>query len=108
MADDFADVPAAARELVKRSAVMAMAAKDARLKKRTLTNLSNDRPEWLKIAHEKLDRAVIGAYALVDPEGEWEEDWAEGMQGAMTEKRKEVEGNVLGNLLRMNGERAEN
>lgn len=89
---------------------MAMAAKDTRLKKRTLTNLYNERPEWLKIAHEKLDRAVIGAYGAVDPAGGWEEDWAgiwrEGMQGEMTEGRKEMEGRVLGNLLRMNGERA--
>jgi hypothetical protein len=57
-------------------AIMAAAAKDARLKKRTLTNLYNERPTWLKFAHETLDRAVLAAYAAVDPEGQWSEDWA--------------------------------
>jgi len=33
-----------------------------KLKKRTLTNLYNRRPTWLKLAHEKLDRAVFDAY----------------------------------------------
>ena len=32
------------------------------LKKRTLTNLYNAMPTWLKMAHEKLDRAVFDAY----------------------------------------------
>ena len=32
------------------------------LKKRTLTNLYNERPTWLQLAHEKLDRAVLDAY----------------------------------------------
>ena len=32
------------------------------LKKRTLTNLYNQRPEWLRLAHEKLDAAVFAAY----------------------------------------------
>ncbi|MEK7326166.1 MAG: type IIL restriction-modification enzyme MmeI [Chloroflexota bacterium] len=32
------------------------------LKKRTLTNLYNERPTWLHLAHEKLDRAVLDAY----------------------------------------------
>ncbi len=32
------------------------------LKKRTLTNLYNQMPEWLRLAHEKLDRAVLDAY----------------------------------------------
>jgi hypothetical protein len=27
-----------------------------------LTNLYNERPEWLKIAHKKLDAAVAAAY----------------------------------------------
>lgn len=37
--DNFADVPAEARPLIRRSALMALAAKDPRLKKRTLTSL---------------------------------------------------------------------
>jgi len=32
------------------------------LKKRTLTNLYNDRPTWLDLAHRKLDEAVFAAY----------------------------------------------
>ena len=32
------------------------------LKKRTLTNLYNDRPTWLDLLHNKLDEAVFAAY----------------------------------------------
>jgi hypothetical protein len=32
------------------------------LKKRTLTNLYNERPTWLDLAHRKLDEAVFAAY----------------------------------------------
>ena len=32
------------------------------LKSRTLTNLYNERPTWLRDAHERLDRAVLAAY----------------------------------------------
>jgi type II restriction/modification system DNA methylase subunit YeeA len=34
----------------------------ARLKKRTLTNLYNERPAWLVNAHKRLDEAVFAAY----------------------------------------------
>ena len=34
----------------------------AKLKKRTLTNLYNERPAWLNLAHKKLDSAVAAAY----------------------------------------------
>jgi hypothetical protein len=37
-------------------------ADEATLKKRTLTNLYNERPTWLDLAHKKLDRAVLDAY----------------------------------------------
>ncbi len=30
--------------------------------KRTLTNLYNQRPTWLQLAHKKLDEAVLNAY----------------------------------------------
>jgi hypothetical protein len=33
-----------------------------KLKKRTLTNLYNERPTWLDNAHKKLDAAVAAAY----------------------------------------------
>ncbi len=34
-----------------------------RLKKRTLTNLYNERPTWLDQAHQALDEAVFAAYS---------------------------------------------
>ena len=74
-ADTFSEVPAAGRLLIRHGAITAAAAKDSRLKKRTLTNLYNERPTWLKLAHEALDRAVLSAYAATDPEGNWQHDW---------------------------------
>jgi hypothetical protein len=41
-------------------------ASDKELKKRTLTNLYNQRPTWLANAHAKLDRAVLTAYGWDD------------------------------------------
>jgi hypothetical protein len=115
--DDFGDVPAEARGLIRQSAIMAAAVKDARLKKRTLTNLYNERPTWLKLAHEALDRAVLAAYAEVDPDGGWCEEWAEVWtetgagqplpEGhALAARRSEVDRKVLENLLRLNLSRA--
>jgi len=37
-------------------------ASEAELKKRTLTNLYNQRPTWLDLAHQRLDEAVLDAY----------------------------------------------
>ncbi|MEX0643615.1 MAG: DNA methyltransferase, partial [Pirellulales bacterium] len=119
--DDFADVAAAsgeeARRLIRESAIQARAAQDARLKKRTLTNLYNERPTWLKLAHEQLDRAVLAAYAATDPDGGWCEDWADVWKDAgagqplpegheLAERRAGVEQQVLASLLRLNQERA--
>ncbi|MCH7807598.1 MAG: class I SAM-dependent DNA methyltransferase [Planctomycetes bacterium] len=115
--DDFLDVPQEARELIRQSAIMARAAKDKNLKKRTLTNLYNQRPTWLRLAHERLDKAVLSAYAAVDPEGDWSSDWAEvwietGAGQPLPEdhelctRRTEVDQLVLANLLRMNLQRA--
>jgi hypothetical protein len=112
----FADVPEAARPLIRHSAIMAAAAHDSRLTRRTLTNLYNERPTWLRLAHEKLDRAVLAAYAAIDPEGGWDESWAEVWTEtgagqpfpaghAMAGRRAEVEERVLANLLRLNQER---
>ena len=54
----------AARELVQfRDNWLNPAGADpAELKKRTLTNLYNQRPDWLANAHKKLDLAVFAAY----------------------------------------------
>ena len=41
---------------------------EAELKKRTLTNLYNQRPTWLANAHARLDRAVWDAYGWDDPD----------------------------------------
>ena len=38
------------------------AAAAAQLRRRTLTNLYNDRPTWLDLAHRHLDAAVSAAY----------------------------------------------
>jgi len=37
-------------------------ATETTLRERTLTNLYNDRPTWLALAHDRLDRAVLDAY----------------------------------------------
>ena len=39
---------------------------EADLKKRTLTNLYNQRPAWLALAHKELDKAVAAAYGWTD------------------------------------------
>ena len=54
----------AARELVeKRDAWLnPPGATEAELKKRTLTNLYNQRPTWLDLAHRRLDETVLDAY----------------------------------------------
>src|SRR3989454_5556095 len=63
----------------------------ARLKKRTLTNLYNERPAWLDLAHKKLDVAVIAAYG-----------W-----GRAGEAEAELsDEQILENLLALNLERA--
>lgn len=54
------------------------------LERRTLTNLYNERPSWLALAHEKLDDAVLDAYG-------WQADVSDG--------------EVLGRLLALNLER---
>jgi type II restriction/modification system DNA methylase subunit YeeA len=43
---------------------------EAELNKRTLTNLYNQRPTWLDLAHRKLDEAVFAAYG-------WQHDLAD-------------------------------
>jgi hypothetical protein len=118
-ADTFEDVPKEARGLIRQSAIMAAAAKDSRLKKHTLTNLYNERPTWLKLAHEQLDRAVLAAYAAIDPEGNWSQDWAAvwidtgagqklAAEHPLAAERARVDQAVLGNLLRMNQHRSNN
>ncbi len=60
-------------------------ASEAELKKRTLTNLYNQRPAWLDNAHKALDRAVLDAYG-------WPHDLADD--------------ELLARLLALNAERA--
>jgi type II restriction/modification system DNA methylase subunit YeeA len=57
-------IAAAARDLVEKRDrwLSPEGASEAELKKRTLTNLYNERPTWLDLAHKKLDRAVLDAY----------------------------------------------
>jgi hypothetical protein len=113
-ADNFADLPTAARPLVRRSAILAASAKDAPLKNRTLTKLYNERPTWLRLAHEQLD---LAAYAATDPVGGWCQDWAAvwvdtaagqplPRDHPWTSDRRDVGQRVLGALPRLNGARA--
>ncbi|MFN8503744.1 class I SAM-dependent DNA methyltransferase [Kouleothrix sp.] len=57
-------IAAAARRLVelRDNWLNPPGAGEAELKKRTLTNLYNQRPAWLDLAHTKLDAAVFAAY----------------------------------------------
>ena len=57
----------------------------AELNKRTLTNLYNQRPDWLDAAHGRLDAAVLAAYG-----------WPEGL----------ADEEILARLLALNLERA--
>ena len=54
----------AAKELVEQRDrwLNAEGLSDAEKKKRTLTNLYNQRPTWLDLAHKRLDEAVFAAY----------------------------------------------
>jgi hypothetical protein len=54
----------AAKELVEQRDrwLNAEGLSEAEKKKRTLTNLYNQRPTWLDLAHKKLDEAVSAAY----------------------------------------------
>jgi len=67
-------VAQAARELVEKRErwLNPPDAPEEVLKKRTLTNLYNERPTWLKNAHQKLDKAVFDAYGW--PEGLTDEE----------------------------------
>jgi type II restriction/modification system DNA methylase subunit YeeA len=60
------------------------------LKKRTLTNLYNARPQWLANAHAALDEAVAEAYG-------WGDDWRAGLL---------TDDEILARLFRLNQERA--
>jgi len=57
-------IAGAARELVEKRDkwLNPEGASEKELKRRTLTNLYNQRPTWLDLAHRKLDEAVLDAY----------------------------------------------
>ena len=61
------------------------------LKKRTLTNLYNARPQWLANAHAVLDEAVADAYG-------WGDDWRAGLL---------TDDEILARLFRLNQERSQ-
>ena len=71
------------------------------LKKRTLTNLYNQRPTWLALAHRDLDRAVAAAYG-------WPETLADRAQPENPDAadRKTAEEDILRRLFALNQERA--
>lgn len=45
------------------------------LRKRTLTNLYNQRPTWLDLAHKRLDEAVLDAYGWPHDLGATKRRW---------------------------------
>lgn len=61
---EVAAIASAAKELVEQRDrwLNAEGLSKAETKKRTLTNLYNQRPTWLELAHKKLDDAVFAAY----------------------------------------------
>lgn len=63
---------------------------EAELKKRTLTNLYNEKPSWLINAHQALDKAVAAAYGWDNYTPEWTDE------------------DILQRLLALNLERAKN
>jgi hypothetical protein len=69
VSDICEEVGAAARHLVELREKWRVAAdlNSAERTARTLTSLYNQRPSWLAVAHEQLDRAVARAYGL-DPD----------------------------------------
>jgi len=83
-----AEISSAAKRLdeLRRNWLDPEEASAAELKKRTLTNLYNQRPTWLANAHARLDAAVYAAYG-------WSKDLADE--------------EVLKNLLALNLERSE-
>jgi type II restriction/modification system DNA methylase subunit YeeA len=76
-------------------------AAEEQLKKRTLTNLYNERPTWLALAHRDLDRAVAVAYG-------WPEKLADRAQPGNpdTADRKAAEEEILKRLFDLNQARA--
>ena len=75
-------------DIASRSSISAIAVDLAELKKRTLTNLYNQRPVWLADAHAALDAAVAAAYGWMD--------YADTMP----------DNEIVARLLALNGERA--
>ena len=67
------------------------------LKKRTLTNLYNARPQWLANAHAALDAAVAGAYG-------WGDDWRAGLAAGAGQGLTDDE--ILARLFALNQARA--
>jgi len=79
-------------------------ASPAELKKRTLTNLYNQRPQWLDDAHRALDKAVLAAYGWPENIGDTEilerllalnQQRGEGQPNSRTPKRKGRKGNDI-------------
>lgn len=85
---------------------MALAADDPRLKKRTRTNLYNERPQWLKLAHEKLARLRRHRPRRAAGRRIWTDAGAGQPlppEHPLATERQRVDRVVLANLLRLNG-----
>jgi hypothetical protein len=68
-ADQTSDVAAAAKTLdrLRRGWLFAEGGSDDQPRPRTLTNLYNEQPTWLRQAHERLNRTVHAAYGWPFP-----------------------------------------
>src|SRR5207237_9712883 len=102
---------------LRHSAIMALAANGSRLKKCTLPNLYNERPTWLKLAHETLAARCSPATPQHIPKAVGRRMgatvWAETGAGQplatkdpLVPERATVDQAVLANLLRLNSVRA--
>ena len=82
------EIAEAARRLdeLRRNWLNPEGATEKELKKRTLTNLYNQRPTWLQNAHARLDRAVFAAYGW--PEDIMDEDILESLRALNAERFK--------------------
>ena len=71
---DAIGAAAKALDALRRAWLDPEGAEPAELKKRTLTNLYNQRPTWLANAHARLDAAVWDAYGWPEPPAETDDE----------------------------------
>ena len=93
-----AEIEGAARVLDERRSAWLhpQEAGEADLRKRTLTNLYNDPPTWLTMAHERLDRSVFTAYGWPEEPSELAEEEMLGRLLVLNQERAAAEEDTVG------------